>query len=283
MRENKESVKRIWSIIAAAFALLSTAFIMAFIPLQNEEQQQISVVPQVNDHFPPVCPPEDEKYQDGYFSEFRTVRIDTPEGSLTFQMPNDWLIESRHSGERKLTSEEKREFLATTYDGDFRSNPELISDYMDSTWSMIQNFTPDEVERYYAGEPDDPFPQISVSSGKKIGYWDMSFDQIDFYLMSDFSAQSTWLNEAYAQKDDEKPYAKWCSAEVDGNLGDVRVIWTERGPDGQERTTKGGSGGRTYYIPIQRGKDMLVINKQTKGDEDHKQGFLHILETLKVN
>lgn len=65
--------------------------------------------------------------------EYRILRVSDGEIAFSFEVPEKWLAETRHAGNRQLTVEEMRDFLATNHYADMRTNPELYSNYSQPT------------------------------------------------------------------------------------------------------------------------------------------------------
>jgi len=219
---------------------------------------------------------------------YKLVRVSDGTTSFSFQIPEKWLTETRHSGEKQLTTEEMRDFLATNYDGDIKINPKLNSDYADMPWKLLKEMSPKEVARYYfkSDEPSFPFPNASVAAGDHIWYTDTSWQQIDFYIKNE-----SVENVITKVKKEQENYCKqdanmagcgeiWSQIIIDGKDADTVKYPTDRDEKGHEFISKGGTGGSNYYIKISDNK-TLVIDKQAKGDAKFETDFNNLIQTFK--
>ncbi len=214
-------------------------------------------------------------------SKYKSVRVSDGKTKLTFSVPKVWLTETRHSGERKPTLAEMKDFLATNYDGDIRKNPELASDYADLPWEYLEKkMTAEDIEKAYL-QTDNPwnlFPNATVSGSDHIWYTDTSWKQIDFYILRDFSTLETYTNAVYKSND----ILVWGKQMVSGLEAEVVTFATEKDEYGNEGISKGGTGGKAYFISLNE-TDKLVVIKQAKGDEAFERDFRYLIQTLKVS
>lgn len=212
----------------------------------------------------------------------KLVKLSDSKLSLSFKVPDDWIVETRHSGEKQLTVEEMRDFLATNYDGDLKSNQKLFGDYLDISWSDLRKMSPEEIRNAYnrSDNPWLPFPNASVAAGEHIWYNDTSWKQIDFYSIYDFDSKRTMFNEILALKTGGERKGEWCRDKIDGLMTDVVTFPTDHDESGNEVISKGGSGGKIYFVGLNDGKDMLIINKQAKGDGQFEKDFFNLMKSL---
>lgn len=213
-------------------------------------------------------------------SKYKSIRASDGKTTFTFSVPKGWLTETRHSGERRLTLAEMKAFLATNYDGDIRTNPKLTSDYADLPWEYLEKMTAKEIENAYfeVGDLWTPFPNATVSASDRIWYTDTSWKQIDFHILRDFSTLETHMNATY----DSTDIPVWGRQMISGFKAEVVTFATEHDENGKEVISKGGTGGKMYFIPINE-TDKLVIVKQVKGDENFERDFRYLIQTLKVS
>lgn len=204
---------------------------------------------------------------------------------FSFMVPKGWLTETRHSGKKEPTIEEMRDFLATNYNGDVKKNPELTSDYADLSWEMLQKMSSEEIKKAYnqRGDNWNPFPAASVSASDYIWYTDTSWKQIDFHILDSFSSQKTLFNDVFVLKNSQKNDLQWGAEVVDGINADVATFATDKDENGKEYISKGGSGGKMYFVCLNQGKDMMVISKQAKGDDQFEEGFSNLIKSLGFN
>ncbi len=248
-------------------------------------------------------------------SGYKNVRVSDGIVNFSFEVPEKWLTETRHSGEKQLTIDEMREFLATNFDGDIKGGEVcqdweeedadtgkitirkhcglLSSDYTDLAWNDIKAMSDKEVkDNFFRKEDDkDVFPNASVTANDFIWYTDISWAQIDFQIV-DESAE--WV-VAKVRKDDKKwcdengadmagcgdNMSKWAKAIIDGQNVDFETYATDKDENGNESITKGGSGGKMYYISIPNSTKSLKIWKQAKGEPQFEKDFEHLIQTFK--
>ncbi len=208
------------------------------------------------------------------------VRISDGRTEFSFVMPQNWALETRHSGERELTVEEMRQYLSSGRPGGTKVADEVYPDYSDLPLSKLRTLPDEEVRKKYFRSKDEwlPYPTASVSASNYISYSDTAWEQIDFYIMRDFSRKKTWFNEIKTGF----PGVLKKSEKIAGLFCEVIVFPVDRDEKGRETVTKNGTGGRIYYIPLNKGRDMLVINKQAKGGSGLEKGFKIILETFRI-
>ncbi len=121
---------------------------------------------------------------------YKNLNISDGIATFSFQIPEKWVTETRHSGEKQLTIEEMKAFIATSSNGDIKTNSTLYSDYADLLWSDIQKMSTEELKQTYSRSNDlsNPYPTVSVSAGDYILYSDLAWQQIDFYLKNETSS-----------------------------------------------------------------------------------------------
>lgn len=212
--------------------------------------------------------------------KYKKIKVSDSYMKFSFQVPETWLSETRHSGDRNLSVDEMRDFLATNYDGSIKTNPKLTSDYADLPWSLLKDMPNEEVVKNYA-KNGNSFPNASVSAGKQIWYTDSNGKQIDFYILHDFDRLYTQWNETYKLSNDSVDY-KRSTESVNGIVAEVITFAMDKDDCGNEIATKGGSGGKIYFIRFNDKKDMLIIRKQFKGDSQFEDNFTKLLKTLKI-
>lgn len=233
---------------------------------------------------------------------YKKMHVNTGSVAFSFDVPEKWLTETRHSGERELSVDEMRDFLATNYDGDIKTDPKLTSDYVDLQWKDIQKMTDDQIQDAYNRKGMQyplPFPDASISASDQIQYTDISWKQVDFYV-TDESAESVagkekkrsedyfkeWCVDKYGAVKRSQPTCSdeslgaWTNEAVGGNDATVVAYPTDKDAKGNEVVDKGGAGNKNYYVGL--GDDLtLVIKKQAKGDERFESDFSHLIETLR--
>ncbi|GEM_PF-2653885 len=199
--------------------------------------------------------------------------------NFSFQIPIDWLSETRHSGEKELSIEEMKDFLGTDYNKNI-NKVDNIPDYADLSPYMLEQMPANEIEIRYERK-DRPFPNASVSAGDQINYIDAYGPQIDFYIHEDVDKLPNFQNGIY-KLNREGDQWKRSTEMVSGLITDVVTFSMDRDECGNEVSTKGRSGGKTYFIRLENKKDMLVIQKQSRGSSQYEKDFVDLIKTLKI-
>jgi len=215
-----------------------------------------------------IVPPTKLPDFSGNTSKNKSLKVSDGTTSFSFEVPEKWLTETRHSGEKQLTVEEMRQFLADNCDRNIYSICSVLSNLV-----MVKKMSPDEVKKRYF-RTDLPYPSASVSAGDHITYSDMYGLQIDFNIEKNFDYYT------YSNGIKKNKKLNWSIEKVGGLNADVITAPMDRDENGNEISTKMGSGGKMYYIRINNGKDMLVINKEAKRDNQFETDFRNIIQTL---
>lgn len=236
-------------------------------------------------------------------TKYKTVRVSDGTSAFTFEVPKKWLVETRHSGEKKLSTEEMREFLATNYDGDIKADPNKFSGYSAGySWESIKEMTDQQISDEFARNRDDGFPaypNASVSGNAQIWYTDTNWQQADFYIvnksaqemvlaeknMHENFAKENCANKSSSEKEHtfgcrDEDLGIWSTEKVGGRDATMVAYPTDQDEKGNEYISKGGPGNKNFYVPIDD-RRSLVIQKQARGDESYEKGFSHMIETLK--
>ncbi len=187
---------------------------------------------------------------------YKKVTISDGQVVFSFDVPNGWLVETRNSGEVQMNESELRDFFATKYDGDIKTNSALSGDYWDFTWDMLKDMPYDKMSSYLVkarNEVTPGFPNASVSASGHIVYYDVN-TQTDFYLLSEATDKQYY---------DGKPLgienAKWSDVKNDYPNGSFKSV----------------------YIPIRNSQKMLFIRVRIETSESLKQEIDRMLNTLK--
>lgn len=285
--------KQINTVLAIAVIIIIAVTLGAIIWMSKNGQEKMAVQPQpitkekqsqnVNTKNPIA-----QEMVSGVKAGYKVLRVSDGATAFSFQVSEKWLTETRHSGEKQLTVEEMRDFLATNFDGDIKTNPKLYSDYYDIPWSELKKMTAEEVRRAYSSEL---FPTASIATGDHIWYTDTSWEQIDFRFQNEII--SNVVASVKKEQDDYcKKYGndivgcgndapKWSVAVIDGKTVDVITYSTDKDEKGNEIISKGGTGGKVFYVEIPNSKKTLVITKQAKGDAQFENDFEYLIQTLK--
>lgn len=222
-------------------------------------------------------------------------RVEVSDGStvLAFEVPQQWMVESRHAGNKNLTVEEMREFLGTSFVGNVKENPSLASAYSDYRWSDLLAMSDQEIQQLYNRKDGTVpfFPTVSVSSSAYIQYSDTNFNQIDFIIIPNFSKQSSYYHTVYQTQSSScagkceavrSTIEEWREEEVGRIEGKVAVFAVRTDEDGNESVDKALPGGAVYFVPIPDTPDMLVIFKQAKGNDQDESNFRYLLSTVSI-
>jgi hypothetical protein len=288
------------NVAVIAFIIVIVAITTAVITWRVATKKQVQVQKEVVAQSEQVAQPQSktqsaesvEQPIENIKAGYKKVTVSDGAVSFSFAVPEKWLTETRHSGEKQLSIEEMRDFLATSYDGNIKTNNKLTSSYADFPWDMLKKMSSEEIKRYYfRTDSDMPFPNASVSAGEYIQYTDTSWQQIDFYLKSE-SASSEIAKIKQRQNEYCKEYGndiagcgndapKLSKTVVDGKDVTVLTYSTDKDEKGNELISKGGTGGKNLYIDLPNSNKTLAISKQAKGDAQFEKDFEYLIQTLK--
>ncbi|MFC1608855.1 hypothetical protein ACFL2R_00630 [Patescibacteria group bacterium] len=203
---------------------------------------------------------------------YQKIEINNPQLKFSFEIPDYWTVEKRNSGEKQMTLDEKRDFLADVFRGD--------SEYADITREEFNKMSKEEIEIFFGGAPI-----ISIKSSGEIYYTDTSWGQIDLRIIS--------------KKEVDKYVNRLANTEQTGLFGKIGKIKMEKtviedleaiiltfpadiDEDGNESISKGGTGGRYIFIKINDTGEYLFMRKQSKDTNREEKEFEHLMETLRI-
>lgn len=245
---------------------------------------------------------------------YKKVTVSDGKVTFSFEVPDQWLTETRNSGEVEMNEEELREYFATNYDGDIKAEQvcndqafeyetgevktknicfKPYSDYSGNDWDTLKEMPYEQLKEILdlKKREDSPVPNATVSLSNKIWYTDIGWDQIDFYLVDKkdglryIENSKKNLQEVLELQDPkfrDKRETKWKSIKINGHNAVVSVFPKEYFSDTDEwKVTKGGTGGSKYYIDL--GDSMLIIWKEAYVEGEFEEGFRHILDTLRFH
>lgn len=114
-----------------------------------------------------------------------------------------------------------------------------------------------------------------------IAYGDINWSQVDFFEMSynDVKTMVGNIKAAIKSKPNEWEGVKMSQEISEGNI--IANVLTYPLDNGE--VTKGGTGGKTYFIAWKCANGTnagLVINKQALGDKEFEDGFSHYISTM---
>lgn len=211
--------------------------------------------------------------------EQQNVRVSDGVVTFSFEVPKDWLVETRNDGEKPLVESELREFLATSRQGDPKMSPNSIeSDYAYLTWNQLQKMSLSDMQKYMTNREKEigAYPNASVASSDSIIGYRGPVRQIDFYI-TDYQKGQAELRKVKSEG------GKLSEETIDGVKAGVLQYVLEHDENGNPQVTLGASGGKKYYIFFPDFKKALLIDKQTLGDMDFENAFQHIVQTLKFS
>lgn len=216
---------------------------------------------------------------------YQKIQIKNPKATFSFEAPDNWIVETRNSGEKKMSNAEIKNFLST---GETR---------MGGYWKYYE-ITPQELNKKTETELLEIMRRFPIASVAKtsLQYTDWS-DQIDFYLenynvseeinslknelctgkCSVCKTTASNKGDCIKQKDNNCTTGKQKIAGFDADFikFDVSIY------DGKAIGDKECTGGLTYFITIGNGT-VLKIKKQQLGDEQYEKDFQHLIQTLKI-
>lgn len=118
-------------------------------------------------------------------------------------------------------------------------------------------------------------PTYSVGQ-HDVYYGDVNWEQVDFYAIQN-DVVDRLVSEAKAERKND---SAWSTEEV---AGVTATVYTDS-LDENGQASKGGSGGKTYYIrmPQQIGQAprTLVVVQQSAANQEFINGFNHLIRTL---
>lgn len=227
-------------------------------------------------------------------TSLKTVPVSDGEVSFAFQVPRAWLVETRNAGDKKMSTQEMRDFLATNYDGDIRNNSQLTSDYADYSWTALQEKTDKEIQNEFMissafTQPKPPrFPNVSVGAREGIWYTDWSAYQVDFYVLKE--SIDTLVSEKRRELESQKSNC----LSLGGDSASCEYVWSDVVVAGQSaqqvqfpldngEVTKDETGGKMVYVPIPNTNKTLVIYKQAMGDAFFEKNIDTLLSSLQFS
>ncbi|MGB2791187.1 MAG: hypothetical protein WBC29_01390 [Candidatus Moraniibacteriota bacterium] len=216
--------------------------------------------------------------------QYKKVTVSNGEVTFSFEVPDKWLTETRNSGEVTMNEGELREFIKTY--GDFNKNED------------VDKLSLKEMQEYFnfnGSHGDNEFspglPNVTVSSGMKKAIWyiDIGWDQVDFYIVSKQDGSRYLENNRRGLEKElknqepkfrDKLETKWENQIIDGRKSLVSIYpkdFNEK--TGEYMVTRGGTGGRKYYIEV-NDTYTLIIWKEAYVEGEFEDGFKHLIDTL---
>lgn len=201
-------------------------------------------------------------FKEGVNYSYKTVRVSDGQVGFIFEVPSNWLTETRNMGEKPMTESEMREFFKTNRDGS--KNSDYTNQYsLEQIDTLSFKQLQDELIASNRGDLLPDYPNASVASGDWIYYGDGNGSQTDFYILSPQSVEKSL--DFYAKGKSVKDIT------IDGKLS--KMI-TEKNDGAFD------SGSRQILIPLTDSR-MLFINKQYYPENETQSDFDHLLSTLK--
>lgn len=205
----------------------------------------------------------------------QSVRVSDGMTSFTFEVPEDWIVETRNDGEKQMSEAELREFLATSYRSDAKQFPDKqVSDYAHLTWTQLQKMTLTDMRKFMADRMKSvgPYPNASVGDPElPFGYVGPT-PQIDFYITSSEEAKKELSLEKTGSVTDEK---------IGGIPAKVVQYPVEHDENGNPQPVLGAGGGKKYVLFLSTSEKALVIDKKALGKDDFEKDFDHLIQSLK--
>ncbi len=224
---------------------------------------------------------EKEENQVEQSDEYKNVNVNSGRIIFSFEIPQNWIVETRNSRNKEMPEEEMRDFLATSYEKNPRDLPdEIVSDYANLTWGEIGKMGLQEMKNLMSNREKNLgflYPNASVSSGKIIGYLGPNRYQVDFYVLSEKRAIEL-KNDLGSQLGIEKK-----NIIIAGEEAEIYEYSTDKDENGNPVFSPGASGGTDYFINTRNSGNYLLIKKQALGEKEYEQSFQHILESLSIN
>ena len=207
---------------------------------------------------------------------YKKVSVSNGTVTFSFEVPDAWPTETRSSGEVEMNEEELRDFLATDYFEDIRENPDAVGNYRDLHWDDLKNMSLDELKQVLkklsAGSFSGP-PNASVSGGRYISYMDISWYQVNFYIL-DKKKNANFLSKVTRIEDVSEAIEEY------KNFNTIFQKEVRRDKQGTPIIDKGDSWGFRMYI--EQGNQAIYIEKEAYMEGEFEDGFWHILQTLQM-
>jgi hypothetical protein len=223
---------------------------------------------------------------------YKIVEVKNPDVPFSFEIPEKWSVETRNSGEKKLSIEEMRDFLGTRYTYTESDSGNVSSG--DAYYRGGGGVDNDDVKKQTQKEVQQAFkfgdyPNASISAVDYIWYGEFNGFQIDFHvenLSADEIISKTKKEiETICKKEGDNffgcgdQFPKWEKALVDGKNASIQI---QPAIEGEIVGGKPNPAGKTYYIEILNSNKTLVVNKQAKGDAQFEKDFDNLIQTLKI-
>ncbi len=230
---------------------------------------------------------------------YKKVTINNGEITFSFEVPDNWLTETRNSGEVEMSEEELREFLGTKWDGNIKAGEQCwqakiydtqigdfvmkeqcgypTGNYWDFTWNMLKDMSYAEMKGYYdmkRNEFSPGYPQATVTPDNKIWYGDLGWDQIHFYVLHEPKDEQYLHNVGYCYDISclQQRYASYRKNTEDNVTRDM---------EGNPIIDKDNNWGFGGYL--RKDDRVLRIWKEAYVEGDFEDGFQHILDTLQID
>lgn len=219
-----------------------------------------------------------EKVQDNFEIEYKTIFIKSEEAdfSFNFDIPIYWKSETRLSKKNNLTEDEIRDFFYTGCD---KTLPKSYSHYTgEYECNDIINMKDTEINNNFTDIRLSNLPIASVSPDH-ILYGDSHAQQIDFYILKDYSYYSnfhidTMMDNYHLLQD------------IKLNNIDAKFLYFKPEKDSYGNiiiNKESPNGWKIYYIKFNNNRDMFIISKQTEGSYEYEKEFEYLLKTLELN
>lgn len=226
---------------------------------------------------------------------YKKVTVSDGEVTFFFEVPDEWLIETRNSGEVPMTEAEMREFFKTKYE-----DGQQWGSYWDFTDEQVDEMSYEKLKNLFEekkSEYSPGYPNASVSAGKPtkaIWYTDWNAHQIDFYIISTIDAEKNIEKLKQRDADDFKYYSqhsrktaemlqiKWEEKKIDGMSSQIAHYPLEILQNGERVTEaiKGRPGGKSYFINI--GEKTLLVHKQAYAGGEFEKEFENLISTFQL-
>lgn len=210
---------------------------------------------------------------DGSAADYKTVSANSRVANVSFEVPRDWMTETRHSDDKNTPVAQMRAFLATAH-------------YTDFSAEQLRAMTDVDIANMYFRYIDGYgpiFPNASVIPAGAISYGDWNATQIDVFF-----EEGSVVERVVARKDfiaracaviHEQPF---CNTAWE-NTAIQSLSVTIETPEFTPTTgiSKENAGGQRYYIAVPGKNATLIVRKQSRGDQAFEQGFARLLATLR--
>jgi len=124
---------------------------------------------------------------------YKKVTVSNNEITFSFEVPDNWLTETRNSGEVEMNEEELREFLGTKWERNIKTpvHVDAIVHSLGET-DYVSVSVGKNLENILKSGDTAIFPVASVSYSNSISYVEQNIYQVDFVVLSSYKIKDLY-------------------------------------------------------------------------------------------